>query len=91
MVATGERALGKDRGGADIGKDVLNVLGGMTEQQRTMAPAPTVWVWGMAADGFATYKNELNVSLSGTPTPSLLFSIYRSISVQELLPQLKRT
>ena len=36
-----------DRGGADIGKDVLNVLGVVSGKQRVMAEAPTVWVRGV--------------------------------------------
>jgi hypothetical protein len=39
--------------------------------QREHAPAPAVWVWGLASDGRAESKIELNAPRPGAP-PSRL-------------------
>jgi hypothetical protein len=73
-VATGERALDPPRSEAEglrVAERVEQALEQAAGAQREHAPAPAVWVWGLASDGRAESKIELNAPRPGAP-PSRL-------------------
>ena len=67
-VATGERALDPPRSeGLRVAARVEQALEQAAGAPREHAPAPAVWVWGLASDGQAESKIELNTPRPGAP------------------------